>query len=174
MEREIMDLRRKATTHKLIKRSVMLDEILDCQKSSDDRIGLGYNKMKENSRSGKGVLEYKTPLFVKEKEKEFLLNIDESQKKSPSCQNSTEKSMGSKEKLCTCTPFIESKGVDQKHKKKTPPDSTSATKSQDYRYEYFFNGYYFTCYEFGHRAIQCKNYYQRGSRRLSHSVRCWK
>ena len=46
MEKEIMDLRRKVTTHKI---SVTLNEILDCQKSSNDRTGLGYNKMMETS-----------------------------------------------------------------------------------------------------------------------------
>ena len=93
METEIMDLRRKATTHnRIIDSSAKLNEILDSQKSSNDKSGLGYNKVKEPSGSGKGTLEYKTPLFVKEKVKELFSNVAEDgcQQKSSSCQDPLE------------------------------------------------------------------------------------
>ena len=45
-------------------------------------------------------------------------------------------------------------------------------RNQKVRYENCFNGYCFSCYEFGHKALQCKSYYQRRSRRSNHFEKC--
>jgi len=180
METEIMDLRRKATTHnRIIDSSAKLNEILDSQKSSNDKSGLGYNKVKEPSGSGKGTLEYKTPLFVKEKVKELFSNVAEDgcQQKSSSCQDPLEEDVTLKWKHGTEDKIY---GADQEHtliddqKKEALSDRTSARKNQTFRYEHPFNGYCFSCYDFGHKAFQCKRYYQKGLGGSNHLVRCWK
>ena len=131
MEMEIMDLRKKS---KLKDSSTILNEILDSQKPFNDKTGLGYNRLKEPSGSGKHDM---TPFFVKEKGKELIQNVEKEHKQTRSCcQNSPEENVASKGKHCTRTPSIESKVVDQEHKKKTPPDITSARKSQEFRYEH--------------------------------------
>lgn len=74
MEMEIMDLRKNTTHNKIINSSTILNEILDSQKTSRDKSGLGYNRMKEASGSGKRTSDYKydmTPFFVKEKGEEL-------------------------------------------------------------------------------------------------------
>ena len=36
------------------------------------------------------------------------------------------------------------------------------------------NQYCFSCYEFGHKALECKSHGRRSSRRSSYSMRCWR
>ena len=180
---EIMDLRRKTTTHnRLINSSAKLNEILDSQKSSNDKSGLGYNKINEASRLGKGTLEYKTPLFVKEKVKKPFLNIAEDgcQQKSSSCQDFIEENVTPKckheteHKRYVANQEHSPKDDQKKHKKEALSDRTSARKNQGFRYEHPFNGYCFSCYKFGHKALQCKDHFQKSLGRPNHSVRCWR
>jgi len=183
MEMEIMDLRRKTTTHnRLINSSAKLNEILDSQKSSNDKSGLGYNKINEASGSGKGTLEYKTPFFVKEKVKKPFLNIAEDgcQQKSSSCQDFIEENVTPKckheteHKRYVANQEHSPKDDQKKHKKEALSDRTSARKNQGFRYEHPFNGYCFSCYKFGHKALQCKDHFQKSLGRPNHSVRCWR
>ena len=95
-----------------------------------------------------------------------------------SCQDSLEGNAAPRRKHGTGSPSIEgSKNVaDQEHirrdaqkgyKKKTSSskyssvDGSLSRKDQESRYENSFNGYCLSCYEFGHKAMKCKNCHQK-------------
>lgn len=46
------------------------------------------------------------------------------------------------------------------HKKEDSPNKISS-RHQSSSYQTFFYGYYFSCYKFGHKAVNCKTYYER-------------
>jgi len=51
---------------------------------------------------------------------------------------------------------------------------TSSWKIRKIRYGNSFNGYCFSCYEFGHKKLECKSYERRNSERFNHSMKCWR
>jgi hypothetical protein len=73
LEAEVVDLRRKvekSNTHiKFMNNSTILDEILDSQRSPNDKYGLGYNKEATHSEVGSSKKHDVSPSFSKDESK---------------------------------------------------------------------------------------------------------
>jgi hypothetical protein len=159
LEAEVVDLRKKvekSNTHvKFMNNSTILDEILDSQRSPNDKSGLGYNK----EEVGTPMKLDAGPSFVKGESRSDV---------GPSCSKSERNT----------TIF---KRSDQgRHQEATPtPQSkfrreTPSRMSQRGRYESVFNGHCFSCNEYGHRALDCRHHGRKYVGIFNNNVRCWK
>ena len=146
---EVVGLRKKGKKNeallKLQDSSIVLDKILDCQRSPLDKTGLGYKKNKEKLEDDTWSL--KTPVAGPSTSKAVP--------KAPAHDN---KEFGSSKMK---------QGVRSVHQsnfiKETAPRP---------RYESGFNGYCYCCSNFGHKAMDCRFYGRRRAGSPNDSVRC--
>ena len=133
LEMEVVGLREKGKKHealvKLQDSSIVLDKILDCQRSPLDKTGLGYKKNKEKLEDESWSL--KTPVAG-----------TSTSKAAPQAPAQDNKEIGSSKMK---------QGVRSVHqsnfRKETAPRP---------RYESGFNGYCYYCSNFGHKAMDCR------------------
>jgi hypothetical protein len=170
LEAEVVNLRKKVekldTQIKFLNNSMTLDEILDSRRSSYDKTGLGYNK-EEISNPKKPDA---SPSFVKSEERfdaslSFIKresNYDASYSCSKNERNITtlRTSDQGRHPEATHTP-------QSKFRRKTP-----SWMNQN-KYESVFNGYFFSCNEYGHKALDCRHNGRRQFGGLNNSIRCW-
>ena len=50
---------------------------------------------------------------------------------------------------------------------------TASQRNQNTRYEKSFNGYCFSCSQFGHKALNCRSHERRSVGSPNNSVKCW-
>ena len=148
MSLRILNLRKKIEKSKHHEKfnssSVKLDKLLDCQRSPFDKSGLGFRKVEDNLEEDKWSP--KTP------------NAGPSMTKDASYVPAHDNKDGE------CSRTHQEADLIPQSKDSTP------RRKQGPRYEYEFNGYCFSCSNFGHKAMNCGS---RNIRRQSNSVRCW-
>jgi hypothetical protein len=156
-----VNLRKKGensdTQIKFLNISMTLDEILDSQRSPNDKYGLGYNK--ENISTPK---KYDAgPSFVKGENRfdtvpSFVKDEDRSE---------------------TLPSFV-------KIESRYDSSSSYSRKNSNFRretplwmnqrrYESVFSDYFFSCNEYGHKALDCRHHGIKQFGRFNTSIRCW-
>jgi hypothetical protein len=197
LEEKVMNLRKKVeksdTQIKFLNNSMNLDEILDSQRSPNDKSSLGYNKevisTPKKSNAGpsfvKGENKYDiVPSVVKDENRSdtgpsFVKDEDRSET-SPSFVKSESRydsgSSHSKNKRNTTKFRILDQGrhpedihiPQSKFRRETP------SWMNQRRYESIFNGYCFSCNEYGHKDLDCRHHERKQVGRFNNSIRCWK
>ena len=147
---EVVGLRKKGKKNealvKLQDSSIVLDKILDCQRSPLDKTGLGYKKNKEKSEDDTWSL--KTP--------EAGPSTSKAAPHAPAHDN---KDFGSSKMKQGVRSIPQSNFI----KETTPRPS----------YESGFNGYCYFCSNFGHKAVDYRLYKRRSGGSPNDSIRCW-
>ena len=126
--------------------SVVLDKILDFQRSLLDKTGLGYNKNKEKSEDDIWSLK-------------SLEAGPSTYKSAPHAPAHDNKDFGSSKMK---------QGV-----RSIPQSNFIIETIPRPRYESGFNGYCYFCSNFGHKAMDCRFYGRRRAESPNDSVRCW-
>ena len=127
--------------------SIVVDKILDCQRSPLNKTGLGYKKNKEKSEDDTWSL----------KTLEAGPSMSKAAPHAPAHDN---KDFGSSKLQQGVRPIPQ-----RKLRKET---------TQSPRYESGFNGYCYFCSNFGHKDMDCRFYGRRRDGSSHESVRCWK
>jgi hypothetical protein len=170
MEAEVVNLRKKVeksnTQVKFLNKSMILDEILDSQRSPNDKSGLGYNK-EEISNPKKPDA---SPSFVKGEDRSdaslSFIKMESRYDAGPSCskneRNTTifKRSDQGRHLEATHTP-------QSKFRRETP------SWMNQRKYESVFNGYCFSCNEYGHKALDCRHHGRKQIGRFNNNIRCW-
>jgi hypothetical protein len=183
LEAEVVNLRKKVeksnTQIKFLNNSMTLDEILDSQRSPNDKSGLGYNKeeistpkkpdagpsfVKGENRSDTG------PSFVKDEDRSdttpSFVKSESRYDSGSSC--SRNKSNTTKFRRSDQGRHPEATHIPQsKFRRETP------SWMNQRRYESVFNGYCFSCNEYGHKALDCRHHGRKQFGRFNNSIRCW-
>jgi hypothetical protein len=196
LEAEVVNLRKKVeksdTQNKFLNNSMTLDEILDSQRSPNDKSGLGYNKEEINTpkKSDAG------PSFVKGENKSDTspsLVKDEN-------RSDTSPSFAKDEDRSDTTPsFAKSESrYDSGSSRSRNKSNTTKFRRSDHgrhpeaihrpqskfrretpswmnqrRYESIFNGYCFSCNVYGHKALDCRHHGRKQVGRFNNNIRCW-
>jgi hypothetical protein len=154
LEEEVVDLRRKEENpKKFMRSSTILYEILDSQRSPNDKSGLGYNneathfedntsKKHEVSPRFSGGSKAASQAYTQSKETFRRLEQGRHQEESPTPQ--------------------------RKFRRETPSRLT-----QKQRYENVFKGHCFTCNKYGHKTLDCTHYVRKYVRLFNNMIRCW-
>ena len=150
-ELDIVNIRKKiekSKHHEKFNNSfVMLDKLLDCQRSPFYKYSLGFRKVDDN------LEEYK-----------WSPNTPNS---GPSMTKDASYIPAHDNKDGECSRTHQEADLIPQSK-----DSTPRTK-QGPRYEYEFNGYCYFCSNFGHKAMDCRFYGRRRAGSPNDLVRCW-
>ena len=135
-------------------KSIILDDILDCQRSPFDKSGLGYNLGKEklvantwtpnryDESPSFSKSESNVAMHVPAQNKEDIIKSGSHQGFSPTPQSKLRK-------------------------------ETSSRKNHASKYENSFNGYFYVCNDFGHTELDCTSH-AKSVRTPNNTVRCWK
>ena len=160
MEMEVVELRKKVEKYgahvKFNNSSFILDEILECQRSPCDQSGLGYNKEDENHKIGTWNSKKHEASTSFSKDESEVARHEHVQRKETMRRSEQEGHQG-----VGPTP-------QGRFRKKI-----ALMWNQTPRYEKSFNGYYFSCNKFGHKALNCRSHARRSVGRPNNSVRCW-
>jgi hypothetical protein len=170
LEVEVVNLRKKFeksdTQIKFLNKSMTLDEILDSQRSPNDKSGLGYNKEEINtpkkSDASPSFIKYEnsskmTPSFVKS---ESRYDLGSSCSKNKSNATKFRRSHQGRHPEAIHIPQI-------KFIRETP------SWMNHRRYESVFNSYCFSCNDYGHKALYCRHHGRKQVGRFNNSIRCW-
>jgi len=148
LEMEVISLKKKnertKATVKLQNSLAILDRIWNSQRPTDDKIGLGYNK--KGKRGKWRTVQKHDKGSYSSKEKGTVINIKQS-------MNSIKK--GS-----------------YKSQKQETYQKTHFSCHNRLKYGNTFNGYCFSCNNFGHKALECKSHEKKNSGRSNNSMRC--
>ena len=151
MEAEVFYLRKKVDkSNNFLNRSTILNEILDSQRSPNDKSGLGYKKEATHVEASTSKKHEVSPSFSK-----YVAS-------QPSTQ-------GKK------TFKIKKKGRHQEviftsqRKFKTPSRWTPKK-----RYENVFHSQCYSCNEYDHKALECRYYARKYSEIFHNTLRCWR
>jgi hypothetical protein len=155
LEAEVVNLRKKVeksdTQNKFLNSSMTLDEILDSQRSPNDKSGLGYNKEKistpKKSDAGPSFVKDEdrfdtTPSFAKSESR-----YDSGSSRSINKRNTTKFRRSDHGRHPEATHIPQSK-----FKRETP------SWMNQRRYESVFNSYCFSCNVYGHKALDCRHH----------------
>jgi hypothetical protein len=145
---------------------MILDEILDSQRSPNDKTGLGYNKEEISNPKKPNA----SPSFVKNEDKsdaslsfikmESKYDAGSSCSKNESNITTFRRSNQGRHPEATHTP-------QSKFRRKTP------SWMNQRKYESVFNGYCFSCNEYGHKALYCRHHGRKQIGRFNNNIRCW-
>jgi hypothetical protein len=159
LEAEVIDLRNKVEKSKIqinfMNNSIILDEILDNQGTTNDKLGLGYNK--EAIHLKLSTSNYKlevSPSFSKGG------NNDTSQPSTQIKETFKKKKKG-RHQEAIFTP-------QRKFRRETPSRWTPKK-----RYENVFHGHCYSCNEYGHKDLDCTHYARKDNGRFHNTLRCW-
>jgi hypothetical protein len=135
--------------------STILDEILDCQRSPNDKSGLGYNKEATHSEASTSKKHEVSPSYSKGGSKVAI----QAPTQSKETFRRTEKR---RHQEAIPTP-------QSKFRRETPSRWTPKQ-----RYENIFHGHCFSCNEYGHKALDCRHYARKDVGRFHNILRCWR
>jgi hypothetical protein len=151
LEAEVVDLRKKVEkSNKFLNSSTIFNEILDSQRSPNDKSGLGYNKEATHVEASTSKKHEVSPSFSK-----YVAS-------QPSTQGKE-------------TFKIKKKGRHQEviftsqRKFKTPSRWTPKQ-----RYENVFHGQCYSCNEYGQKSLECIFYARRDNEIFHNTLRCWR
>jgi hypothetical protein len=151
LEAEVVDLRKKVEkSNKFLNSSTILNEIMDSQRSPNDKPGLGYNKEATHVEASTSKKLEVSPSFSKDR------NNVASQ---PSTQG--------KETFKTIEQGRHQEAIFTPKIRETPSIWTPKQ-----RYESVFHGHCYSCNEYGHKALKCRYYARRDNERFHNTLRC--
>jgi hypothetical protein len=143
LEVEVVDFRNKvekSNTHiKFMNNSTILDEILDSQRYPHDKSGLGYNKEVAHLEVSTSKKHEVSPSFSKGGRNIAI-------KPSTQSKETFKRTKQGRHQEAIFTP-------QSKFKRETPSRWTPKQ-----RYENIFHGHFYSCKEYGHKALDCKHY----------------
>ena len=146
LELEVEDLRKKDMNGnayiKFKDSSTTLDKILYSQRSPTDKYGLGFNNTVGEIKFGKKTPSWKNNMIIHFSRRQSG-SIDQEHVHYPFNKQSHKiyVQKGNQETSFSC------QDTSGKH--------TSSIWNRKFRYGNSFYGYCFSCYEFGHRALEC-------------------
>jgi hypothetical protein len=151
LEAEVVDVRKKVEkSNRFFNSSTILNEILDSQRSRNDKSGLGYKKEATHVEASTSKKYEVSPSLSKDG------NNVASQ---PSTQGKERtKQGGYREAIFT-----------SQSKFKTPPRWTPIQ-----RYANVFHGHSYSCNEYGHKDLECRFYSRRDNEIFHNTLRCWR
>jgi hypothetical protein len=156
LEVEVVNLRKKVeksdTQIKFLKKSMTLDDILDSQRSPNDKSGLGYNKEEISTPK----ISDAAPSFVKSESR-----YDSGSSRSKNKINATKFRRSYQGRHTEAIHIPQSK-----FKRETP------SWMNQRRYESVFNGYCFSCNEYGHKALHCRHHERKHVGSFNNCIRC--
>jgi hypothetical protein len=170
MEAEIVNLIKKFeksnTQFNFLNNSMILDEILDSQRSPNDKTSLGYNKEVISNPKKPDA----SPSFVKSEDRfdaslSFIkreIKYDAGSSCSNNESNITTFRRSDQGRYPKATHTLQSK-----FRRKTP------SWMNQRKYESVFNGYCFSCNEYGHKALDCRQNGRKQIGRFNNNIRCW-
>jgi hypothetical protein len=149
LEAEIVDLRKKVEkSNKFLNNPLILDEILEIQRSPYDKSGLGY----------KGEDTHAEAITSKKHE----VNPSKKHEVNPS----------KKEDNVAKQPSTQGKENFKRTKQGRHQEAILGTPKQ--RYESIFHGHCYSCNGYGHKAFECRSYERRYNGRFYNTMRCWR
>jgi hypothetical protein len=159
LEVEVFDLRKKvekSNTHiKFMNSSTILDEILDRQRSPNDKSSLGYNKEAAQFEASTSKKHEVSPSISKSGSKDAI--------QAPTQSNETFRRIEQRRhQESIFTP-------QSKFRRETPSRWTPKQ-----RYENVFHGHCFSCNEYGQKYLDCRHYVRRDVGRHHNILRCWR
>jgi hypothetical protein len=156
LEAKVVDLRKKLENpNKLLNSSTVLNEILDSQRSPNDKSGLGYNKEATHVEASTSKMLEVSTSFSKDE------NNIASQPSTQGKENFKRTKQG-RHQESIFTP-------QRKFKRETP----SRWKPKK-RYENVFHGPCYLCNEYGHKALECRYYERKDNETFHNTLRCWR
>jgi hypothetical protein len=150
LEMEVINLKKKnektKETVKFQNNSTILDRIWNSQRPTDDKTGLGYNKKEEGGKWS--TIQKHDKGSYSSKEKGTVTNLKQTMN------------------------FV--KEGSYKSKKQETYQKTDFSCHNRLKYGNTFNGYCFSCNNFGHKALECKSPEKKNSGRSNNLMRCWR
>jgi hypothetical protein len=148
LEAEVVDLRKKVEkSNKFLNSSTILNEILESQRSPNDKSGLGYKKEATNVEESTSKKHEVSPSLSKDED-----NVA-SQPSTQGKENFKRTKQGRHQEAI----FTPQKGWTPKQ-----------------RYESVFHGQCYSCNEYGHKALECRSYARRNNGIFHNTIRCWR
>jgi hypothetical protein len=148
LETEVVDLRKKVEkSNKFLNSSKILNEILESQRSPNDKSGLGYKREATHAEASTSKKHEVSPSLSKDKDN--VASKPPTQGKE--CFKSTKKG---RHQVAILTP----------QRKWTPKK----------RYESVFHGQCYSCNEYGHKPLECRSYAMRDNETFHNTIRCWR
>jgi hypothetical protein len=156
LEDEVVDLRKKVEkSNKFLNSSTILNEILDSQRSPNDKSGLGYNKEATHVEASTSKKLEVSPSFSKD-------GNNVASQPSTQGKETFKRTKKGRHQEAIFTP-------QRKFKRETPSRWTPKQ-----RYENVFHGHCYSCNEYGHKALECRYYARRDNERFHNTLRCWR
>jgi hypothetical protein len=156
LEAEVVDLRKKVEkSNKFLNSSTILNEILDSQRSPNDKSGLGYNKEATHVEASTSKKLEVSPSFSKD-------GNNVASQPSTQGKETFKRTKQGRHQEAIFTP-------QRKFKRETPSRWTPKQ-----RYENVFHGHCYSCNEYGHKALECRYYARRDNERFHNTLRCWR
>jgi hypothetical protein len=149
LELEVVNLKKKNektnATFKFQNNSYILDRIWNSQRSTNDKTGLRYNKKEEGGKWN--------PI--------------------PKHKKGSSSSKGKSTVIDQIQAHNFVKGSYKNQNQKTYQKADFSSQNRP-KYGNTFNGYFFSCHNFGHKALECKSIERRDSGRSNNLMRCWR
>jgi hypothetical protein len=135
--------------------STILDEILDSQRSPNDKLGLGYNKEAIHFEDRTSKKHEVSPLFSKGGSN--VVNQPSTQSK-----ETFKRTKQGRHQEAMFTP-------QSKFKRETPSWWTPKQ-----RYENVFHGHCYSCNEYGHKSLDYRHCARKDNGRFHKTLKCWR
>ena len=147
------NIEKSNTQVKFLNNSMILDDILDIQRSPNDKTSLGYNKEVVSNPK-------KPDESLSSIKRESKYDSGSSCSKNERNITTFRRSYQGRHPEATHTP-------QSKFRRKTP------SWMNQRKYESVFNGYFFSCNEYGHKALDCRHHGRKQIGRFNNNIRCW-
>jgi hypothetical protein len=148
LEAEVVDLRKKVEkSNKFLNNSQILNEILESQRSPNDKLGLGY----------KGEATHVEASTSKNHEVSPSLSKDEDNVASQPSTQGNENFKRTKQGI---------------HQEAISIPQRIWTPNQ--RYGSIFHGQCYSCNEYGHKDLECRSHTRRDNVIIHNTIRCWR
>jgi hypothetical protein len=154
LEAEVVDLRKKVEkSNKFLNSSTILNEILDSQRSPNDKSGLGYNKEATHLEASTSKKHEVSPSFSKDR------NNVSSKPSTQSKETFKRKKQGRHQEA---NHLYTSKQIQKREPSRWTPKQ---------RYE---NVHCYSCNEYGHKALEHRYYARKYNEIFHNTLRCWR
>jgi hypothetical protein len=156
-----------------------LDEILDSQRSPNDKSGLGYNKEEistpKKPDAGPSFVKgenrsHTVPSFVKDEDRSDTAPsfVKSESRYDSGYSRSRNKNNTTKFRISDQGRHLESTHIPQRKFRREIPSWMNQR-----RYESVFNSYFFSYNEYGHKALYCRHHGRKQVGRFNNGIRCW-
>jgi hypothetical protein len=170
LEAEVVNLRKKVeksnTQVKFLNNSMILYEILDSQRLTNDKFGLGYNKEEISNPKKPNA----SPSFVKGEDRSdaslSFIKIESRYDVGPSCSKN-------ERNITIFRRSDQGRHLEATHTNQSKFRRETPSWMNQRKYESVFNGYCFSCNEYCHKALDCRHHGRKKIGRFNNNIRCW-